>query len=204
MDEVSSSSWVKLMRSNEAFELLTDPPAFLLLTLIAIRARRTDVFNRHGLASGQAFVGDYKACGLSEQQYRTAKAKLEKWGFATFKATNSGTVATLTNTRVFDINADSINGQNNSPSTDKQRTANGQATTNNNDKNDNNEKKGKAPLVRGSAQWISYEEQLTRWRDEFRNMDRPDQHEKGTKRYSRYYELKANIERVEKLLDSMP
>jgi hypothetical protein len=125
-------SWLKLMRSEDARELMAEPLAFTLLALIAYRAQRSSSFNRHDLEPGQAFLGDYNASGMSEQQYRTAKSKLLEWGFATFKATNKGTIATLTNTRVFDINAEPINGQKNSPTTDKQRTSNGQVTTTNN------------------------------------------------------------------------
>ena len=97
--------FLKLMKTKETMELLTNAPnAFLLLTQIALRAKRTNDFNVHGLTIGQALVGDYKSIGLTERKYRTAKALLESWGFATFKGTNKGTIATLINSRVFDIN----------------------------------------------------------------------------------------------------
>lgn len=96
--------YVKLLRDGDALELLASSPnAFALLTLIALRARRTDKFNRHNLMPGEALVGDFRACGLTEREYRTAKAFLQKHGFATFNATSKGTIATLSNGRVFDL-----------------------------------------------------------------------------------------------------
>lgn len=61
--------------------------------------------------------------GMSEQQYRTAKANLNKWQFANFKATNKGTISFLLPNPIFDIyTTDEI--------TNKQRTANERPTTN--------------------------------------------------------------------------
>jgi len=123
-----SSGFIKLQRNVETWEVLKDKNAFLLLTVIALRARRNNDFNKHDLLAGQALLGDYRNYGLSEQQYRTAKHKLQRWGFATFKATNRGTVATLTDTRIYDAHIE-----------DEQRTeqqsGNGQTTTNKNEKN---------------------------------------------------------------------
>ena len=100
-----SEPFLKLMKTKETKELIKSAPnAFLLLTQIALRAKRTNDFNVHGLKSGQALVGDYKSIGLTERKYRTAKAQLETWGFATFKGTNKGTIANLINSSVFDIN----------------------------------------------------------------------------------------------------
>ncbi|UCE07357.1 MAG: hypothetical protein JSW07_04815, partial [bacterium] len=97
--------FLKLMKNKETMELLTNAPnAFMLLTQIALRAKRTNDFNVYGLTVGQALVGDYKSIGLTEKKYRNAKAKLEAWGFATFKGTNKGTIANVINSRVFDIN----------------------------------------------------------------------------------------------------
>jgi hypothetical protein len=95
------------MKNKDTTELSTKAPnAFLLLTQIALRAKRTNDFNVHGLTTGQALVGDYKTIGLTERKYRTAKAQLESWGFATFKGTNKGTIANLINTKIYDINED--------------------------------------------------------------------------------------------------
>ena len=99
-----NQGFIKLIRSAETLELLNDPSAFVLLTVIALRARRTDEFNIHNLKSGEALIGDFKKCGLTRRQYRTAMKHLGQWGFAVFKPTTRGTVATLRDTRVYDIN----------------------------------------------------------------------------------------------------
>lgn len=114
--------------------------AFLLLFQITFRAKRTDAFNRYNLAIGEALVGDFKNIGLTEGQYREAKKFLAKHHFATFKATNKGTIAKLINTDVFDPNLEVSNGQHNIPATNQRRTNNEPTTTNKNDKNDKNEK----------------------------------------------------------------
>ena len=188
------------MRSDETRELLADPLAFALLALIAYRAQRTTTFNRHGLEPGQAFIGDYKTCGLSEQQYRTAKAKLSEWKFATFKATNKGTIATLINTRVFDINAEPINGQNNSPSTDGQRTGNGQSTTTNNVKNEKSKKRGSRPTISHAQQRIEWEGELKRVGKELETLYSLNDHDKGSKRYNRHVDLTARQIELRKIL----
>lgn len=105
--------WIKMMRSPELMELIgTAPLAFTLAAVIAWRARfKPGVNLMNGLCRGEAFLGDYKACGMTEQQYRTAKKQLEKWGFATFKATNKGTTAKLMDTRLFDVLNVTGNGQ---------------------------------------------------------------------------------------------
>ena len=91
--------------------LKASPLAFCLLYVIAKRARWHAGFNRHGLVQGEAFVGDFENYGMSERNYRTAKEQLSKWGFATFKPTNKGTVATLVNTAIFDASTFPADGQ---------------------------------------------------------------------------------------------
>ena len=123
---------MKLMKNKETMELLTNAPnAFMLLTQIALRAKRTNDFSTHGLTIGQALIGDYKSIGLTEQKYRTAKGLLESWGFATFKGTNKGTIATLINSRVYDINEECRQRS-------KQRSGNDQVTTNKKEKKEKN------------------------------------------------------------------
>jgi hypothetical protein len=80
--------------------------------------------NRYNLGMGEALLGDFEKCGMTEQEYRTAKAQLKKWEFATFKVTGRGTIAKLTDTRLFAITRLPTNGQNNTPLTDGQRSAN--------------------------------------------------------------------------------
>lgn len=125
------ASWFKAVRSAVAGELIrANKNAFVLLYVIAARARWKTGFNAHGLAQGESFIGDHDAYGLSEQEYRTAKALLAKHGFATFKPTTSGTIATIATADVFEICPEASNGQTNAPLTDSQRTANGRSTTN--------------------------------------------------------------------------
>ena len=118
------------MRCKETEELFRDPLAFVLLTLIAYRARRSDEFSTDGLSTGEALIGDYKNMGLTKQEYRTRKKKLEKWGFVTLKTTNRGTVATIVGTRIYDINAIAENTLTNTQPTLSQHSANTQLTPN--------------------------------------------------------------------------
>jgi len=116
-------------------------------TSAALRARRTDEFNIHNLKTGQALIGDYRRCGLTHQQYRTAQKHLALWGLAAFKPTSRGTVATLLDHRIYDINDTPAQQTNNKQTTNDQQTGNKQPTTNKNDKNEKNEKKEKAELL---------------------------------------------------------
>lgn len=133
-----SNGFIQLNRSDTLKELLKyEHNCFILLTVIAARARRTNTFNVFGLKPGQAFLGDYKEYGLTHQQYRTAMKKLENWKFITTKTTNKGTIATLLDTRVYDINITEDNKQANNPPTNKQQTGNKRVTTNKNVNNYN-------------------------------------------------------------------
>lgn len=132
----SSPGWFRALRTPEAAELLAaSPDAFLLAYVIAYRAQWSDRFNRHNLALGEAFLGDFKEYGMTERRYRTAKAHLEKWGFATFRATNKGTVARLTDTRLFEVLLVTGDEQSDRQETDSRRTADGRATTTDEQKN---------------------------------------------------------------------
>jgi hypothetical protein len=138
---VNEVPYFKALRSVVAKELLAaNPNAYILLLQIAWRAQRTGKFNRYELEIGEALVGDYKEIGLTESKYRTAKKFLKKHGFATFKGTRNGTIATLTNFEVFDPNLECDNGLLISQATNEQRAANDQVTTTKNDKNDKNDK----------------------------------------------------------------
>jgi len=103
-DPLQPFGWFRAVRGNEGLELVAmNPCAFSLLYVIAHRANWRGTFNRAGAGPMQALIGDYKTCGMTQRQYRTAKAQLAKHRFATFKPTSRGTVATLSDTRVFDI-----------------------------------------------------------------------------------------------------
>ena len=114
----TGQGWFKAMRGGDALELLSaNPLAYVLASVIAHRARWREGFSRHGLGQGEAMLGDYKRCGMTQQQYRTAKAQLTEWHFATFRATNKGTVGKLMDSRLFSTSPD-----------DEQRTSNEQKT----------------------------------------------------------------------------
>jgi len=122
----TAPTWFKAMRTQDAMELIAhNPNAFVLAYVIACRSRVSNSFNRNNLEQGEAFIGDHDKCGMSEQQYRTAKQILTKFKFATFKSTNRGTVASLCDERLFAVSMvpsqrtvqQAANGQ----STDSQR-----------------------------------------------------------------------------------
>ncbi len=131
------------IREAESIELIKHPLEFALLALIAQRAKRTTEYSEHNLEVGEALIGDHKSHGASPREYRTAKLRLEKWGFSTFKTTNKGTIAKITNSSVFDINTVGSDKQNDDQTTNKRQTSDKQATTNKNDKNDKNDKNKK-------------------------------------------------------------
>jgi hypothetical protein len=110
------------MRSETTRELLRDHKAFTLLAGIAYRAKWTDGLSVHNLKPGQALIGDHRSFGLSAKEYRTAKARLEKYRLAAFQGTNKGTVATLLNADVFDIFGDSRGEQEGNPRASQGRT----------------------------------------------------------------------------------
>lgn len=120
--------FIKYMRSEEAEYLLSYPNANHLFSVMAYRARRTN-HSINGLKAGQCFLGDYSNIGLTERQYRTAKKQLSEWGLATFKGTNKGTVGTIVNTKVYDINEEISDELGVTPKTDKRRTRDGQGVT---------------------------------------------------------------------------
>lgn len=99
-------TYIKFIRSQVFWDLIKiHPHAYLLLSVIAQRARRSFSDNDiHGLNPGEAFIGDYKNYGMKEHQYRAAKKCLTESGLATFSATNKGTVAKIMNTAIYDIN----------------------------------------------------------------------------------------------------
>jgi hypothetical protein len=120
-DEPKSPGYFEATRSTDALGLIqANPLAYTLAAVIAHRARwRNTGFNPHGLQFGEAFLGDFEKYGMSERNYRTAKKVLSKGEFAAFKATNKGTLAKLTDTRLFKINPSKGDGQNGRQVTDK-------------------------------------------------------------------------------------
>ena len=110
---------------------MRDKIAYMLLEQIADRAqRKAKIIRQNGvtlhLEPYQALIGDYWNVDLSEGEYRQAKKILAIRKYATFKGTNKGTIATLINNEIFDINGEDTTDR----TTDKQRTGNEQTTTN--------------------------------------------------------------------------
>ncbi len=118
--------WFKASRSTDAFDLqLISPNAFRLAWLIAYRTRYTPGMNRYGINVGEAMLGDYRNYRMSKQEYRTAKAVLKKFHFATFRITPFGTVAKLIDTRLFEVMPLMPNTLSNTLATPTGRTENG-------------------------------------------------------------------------------
>jgi hypothetical protein len=99
-----TSGFIKLQRGEPINLLLEhDHKAFVLLTVIALRARYADGPNMLGLSFGQAVVGDLASVGLTPKEYRCAKRRLERLQLATFTGSRRGTIATLTDSRIFSL-----------------------------------------------------------------------------------------------------
>lgn len=132
----NSHGFIQLIRSNEVENLIKSrPSAYILLTLIALRARRTRDRSFDGLNIGEAYIGDHNCYGASAREYRTDKKLLAEYGIATFRTTNRGTIARLVDTTIFNINPEETTSQ----KTRKRQEHDNQQTTNNNDKKENNE-----------------------------------------------------------------
>lgn len=120
--------YIEASCSEDALALIKhNKNAYLLATVTAMRARyKSDTFNPHQLDFREAFLGDYENYGMTEREYRTAKKTLEDGGFATFRATNKGTIGKLIDTRLFRINLMLGDGQNDDrgdrPATNKTTT----------------------------------------------------------------------------------
>src|SRR3989339_1465630 len=94
----------KLMDTPECDILFERYPfAFVLMTIIAKKAMHDNKTALMGLSKNQAFITDYKKFGLTESKYRKAKKQLAEFGLASFKSTNKGTIATILDTRIYDV-----------------------------------------------------------------------------------------------------
>lgn len=190
---LNSFGWFKACRTNEAIELIKfNPNAFILAYIIAWRARYTDGFNADGLTRGEAMLGDIGSYRMSAREYRTAKQQLEKWGFATFRKTNRGTIGKLLGTRLFDPTNELANHQN-----DKQESIGGQsgikqATTNNNEEEGNNDKNGGKPSL-STAEKISKERELERASGELAKLGELSDYHRESPSWMRIKELRPRI-----------
>lgn len=177
--------FIKLIDSRETEDLMQDPNSFILLTLIAKRARREAGCVIHNgaqifLGPGEALLRDYKKFGLTERQYRTSKTHLESAGQATFRTTNRGTIAKLIKSTIYDINIKENDEQVTSGTTDKRRTSDEQATTNKNSKKEKNNiylplsEFLKEKIIQSGTSGIIKTGQLENWSNDFRLMFEQD------------------------------
>jgi len=100
------NGFVRLRRSVATLELLEgDPRAFLVLTLLAYRAKWSDGFNVRGLAHGEGLVGagDAKRVGLTREQFRGALKRLQRYKLITTRGTNRGTIVRLISSSIYDL-----------------------------------------------------------------------------------------------------
>lgn len=131
-----SNRFIKFIPSKESDYLQENHPnAFLLLCLIAKRARRI-AGEPDGLEIAESHIGDYKKAGIeSERKYRTAKKILEDRKHikicetcrnrkkSTTKVTTIGTLVKILRSDVWDINPESIDDRiDDRPTTDRRRT----------------------------------------------------------------------------------
>lgn len=133
-------------RSEDARELLArNKNALVLAYVIADRANYTGGFNRSGCELGEALLGDHDEYSMTRGEYRTAISHLVKFGFATTRTTNDGTIAKLTDTRLFDPLFGYNNHQNNQRTTSAQPSSSHQAATNNKENKEIRKERGDLP-----------------------------------------------------------
>lgn len=128
--------WIGFHRSEETDELLAkEPKAFVLLAVIARRARWKNPVIPDGLTKGDALIGknDFEKFGWTEHDYRRAKQILGGAKLVSFRrakgTTKSGTVATLLDARVFSLTGDERNEPVDESSTTPPRSDNDSSTT---------------------------------------------------------------------------
>ena len=143
-----SERFIKFIPSDEAMYLLIHKGnAFRLLTIIAESARRYSG-GADGLQIGEAFLGDWKSYGMTEQNYRTAKRILIQRQHlllietnrnrkkSTTGVTTAGTKVKLISSNVYDINIEMPNDRPNDCLTTDQRLPNDELRKKKKDKNE--------------------------------------------------------------------
>ncbi|HWY79556.1 MAG TPA: hypothetical protein VNW29_04300 [Candidatus Sulfotelmatobacter sp.] len=142
--------FIKFIPSEEATWLRdTHPNAFLLLQVIAERARRISG-HPDGLEIGECYMGDL-CCGFSEQNYRTAKLRLVDMKYVKICETNrtrkksttgittKGTKIKLISSAIWDINIENDNVSPNDCLTTDQRLPNDEQERTRKNKNEKEE-----------------------------------------------------------------
>jgi hypothetical protein len=144
------AGFIKLLRTPELPKLiLKNPHAFALLTIIAYRTiRDKDRFDE--LEAGQARIGDWQNMGFKNRDsYRKAVTDLTKWGYILTKTSRKGTITSLIDSTIYDINPAEY--PNSSPTAPHQVPNNAPLLKNDkkvkNDKNANNRATFVAPTV---------------------------------------------------------
>ena len=95
--------WFKVHRSNEFRYLMKHQTnAYLLLCLIASRARYHDKEGDDSLQINEAYIGDHDSCGLTRGEYRTAINVLKKREHITTRKHGRDSIAKLVSNDVFD------------------------------------------------------------------------------------------------------
>lgn len=120
--------FIKAMRNEAGIRLIlsgrqgTGMNAFVLLYIISMRCRFSETKD-DDLKPGQCYISTHEK-PLTRQQTRSAIINLESANYITTKSTNNGTVATLINSDIFDINISLSTNQVTSKSTTSQPRVN--------------------------------------------------------------------------------
>lgn len=93
---------MQILINRETDNLMKDTNAFLMLLKIAYGTKTNDGFSIPDLEVGEAFITP-GILDMTDSTFRTTKAKLVKWGFATFRTNNKGTIAKMTTDKFFNI-----------------------------------------------------------------------------------------------------
>ena len=122
------ATFIKYNRTEAARQLQSKPIANHVLSVIAQRARfQEDAMS--GLQAGQCYMGDFATIGLTRQQYRSAIKLLQSRQIITIKTTNRGTIVTLIDNGVYDINSAAVTTQTTTEQPSSNHQANHQTTT---------------------------------------------------------------------------
>ena len=89
-----ADGFIKITRETGEQLITTDPNAYLILSLCTFRAAWKDN-PVTGMMTGQAVMGFTDFPYLTRQQYREATKRIARYGFATIKTTNKGTLVSL-------------------------------------------------------------------------------------------------------------
>lgn len=110
---MNKTGFIKLNKTEDLLFLLENhPKAFLLLTLISIKARISKS-KFDNLEVGESII-DYKKAGLNtECEYEDAKTILLNHDLCTFKSTSKGTIAKLKDSNIYAISKDATPGEKN-------------------------------------------------------------------------------------------